>query len=87
MFCSAPKLVVLDEADNMTNAAQFALRRVIEKFTRNARFCLICNYVSKVPAAPRPTLARFRSPIVRLVARGRSFPRCSRAARASASRR
>ena len=47
MFCSAPKLVVLDEADNMTNAAQFALRRVIEKFVRNARFCLICNYVSK----------------------------------------
>ena len=42
------KLVILDEADMMTSAAQFALRRVIEKYTRNVRFCLICNQVNKI---------------------------------------
>lgn len=60
MFTSAPKLIVLDEADSMTNAAQFALRRVIEKYTRNARFCLICNYASKIIPALQSRCTRFR---------------------------
>ena len=54
------KVVVLDEADSMTNAAQFALRRVIEKYTRNARFCLICNYASKIIPALQSRCTRFR---------------------------
>nr|QFG73682.1 MAG: ATPase family protein [Megaviridae environmental sample] len=46
-----PKLIVLDEADSLTDDAQFALRRVIEKYTSNVRFCLICNYIHKlIPA-------------------------------------
>jgi len=45
------KLVVLDEADSMTYDAQFALRRVIEDYTNNTRFCIICNYLSKIELA------------------------------------
>lgn len=54
------KLVVLDEADAMTASAQFALRRVIEKYTKNARFCLICNQVSKIIPAIQSRCMRFR---------------------------
>ncbi len=42
------QLIILDEADSMTNDAQNALRRIMEKFTENVRFCLIGNYLSKI---------------------------------------
>ena len=54
------KLVILDEADMMTTAAQNALRRIIEKFTKNVRFCLICNDVSKIIPAIQSRCMKFR---------------------------
>lgn len=45
------KLVILDEADAMTSDAQSMLRRLIEDYTSNARFCLICNKIKSIDPA------------------------------------
>ena len=58
------KLVILDEADSMTSDAQFALRRIIENYTSNIRFCIICNYDTKIISAIKSRCMIFRfSPI------------------------
>ncbi|KAH3883287.1 replication factor C subunit 5-like [Dreissena polymorpha] len=60
IFKKGFKLVILDEADAMTRDAQNSLRRVIEKFTDNVRFCIICNYLSKIIPALQSRCTRFR---------------------------
>ena len=54
------KLVILDEADAMTSAAQNALRRIMEKYTANTRFCIIANYTHKLNPALLSRCTRFR---------------------------
>ena len=54
------KLVILDEADALTAEAQSALRRVLEKSTVDARFCLCCNYIGKISGPLQSRCTKFR---------------------------
>ncbi|CBH14672.1 replication factor C, subunit 3, putative [Trypanosoma equiperdum] len=77
------KLVILDEADQMSSDAQAALRRIIEKFTKNVRFCILCNHINKIIPALQSRCTRFRfSPVkksamlprLKLIAREEGVP-------------
>jgi replication factor C subunit 3/5 len=48
LFETGFKFVILDEVDYMTKNAQQALKYLLQTSTYNVRFCLICNYISKI---------------------------------------
>lgn len=57
------KLLLLDEADNLTAEAQASLRRLMERYSGSCRFILSCNYSSRIiePIQSRCAVFRFRS--------------------------
>lgn len=50
-FENCIKFVILDEVDYMTKNAQQALKYLLQSSNLNVRFCLICNYISKIDSS------------------------------------
>jgi replication factor C subunit 3/5 len=60
LFNNGYKLIILDEVDSMTNDAQFCLRRIMEAYSENVRFCFICNFVGKIIPAIQSRCSKFK---------------------------
>ena len=60
LFGTGVKFVILDEVDYMTKNAQLALRYLIQQYSKNIRFCLICNYISRIDITLQNEFVRLR---------------------------
>jgi DNA polymerase III delta prime subunit len=60
LFHNGIKFVILDEVDYMTKNAQQALKYLLQGFNNNVRFCLICNYISRIDDSLQTEFMRIR---------------------------
>jgi len=60
LFHNGIKFVILDEVDYMTKNAQQALKYLLQGFNNNVRFCLICNYISRIDESLQTEFMRIR---------------------------
>lgn len=62
LFGEGMKFVILDEVDYMTKTAQIALRYLLNNYNNNynVRFCLICNYISRIDESLQTEFVRMR---------------------------
>ena len=60
LFNDGMKFVILDEVDYMTKNAQIALKYLLQTYKPNVRFCLICNYISRIDEALQYEFVRLR---------------------------
>ena len=60
IFKTGMKFVILDEVDYMTKNAQQALRYLLQNFSNSVRFCLICNYISRIDEGLQNEFLRLR---------------------------
>jgi len=60
LFNKGVKFIILDEVDYMTKNAQQALKYLLQEYRENVRFCLICNYISKIDESLQNELMKLR---------------------------
>jgi replication factor C subunit 3/5 len=60
LFSKGMKFVILDEVDYMTKNAQQALHYLIQNYSSSVRFCLICNYISRIDEGLQNEFLRLR---------------------------
>ena len=60
LFSKGTKFVILDEVDYMTKNAQQALKYLLQSYNNNVRFCLICNYISRIDESLQNEFLRLR---------------------------
>jgi replication factor C subunit 3/5 len=60
LFNTGMKFIILDEVDYMTKNAQQALKYLLQNYSNTARFCLICNYISKIDEGLQNEFVRLR---------------------------
>lgn len=60
LFVKGVKFVILDEVDYMTKNAQQALKYLLEEHNDNVRFCLICNYISRIEESLQNSFVKLR---------------------------
>lgn len=60
LFSNGMKFVILDEVDYMTKNAQQALKYLLQTYNKNVKFCLICNYISKIDESLKKEFIRLK---------------------------